>query len=151
VPGLAPEIRARLVRRHLRPTARTHEGVALREAGVSAMVDVSDGLAGDLGHVLAASGVGALLNGEALPISADLRAYCGDSGADPLSLVLEGGEDYELVFTVPPAAEARVQRLTDAGRVTACRIGRIEAGPGLRMALRGDVRPIAPRGYEHFT
>lgn len=149
--GLDREARRRLVGRHLRPTARTREGVALREAGVSAMIDVSDGLAGDLGHVLAASGVGALLEAEALPISDDLRAYCRATQADPVSLVLEGGEDYELVFTVPAEAEARVARLTDGGEVAARPIGRIEAAPGLRMRVGGAVRPVAARGYEHFA
>lgn len=151
VKGLERDARRRLVGRHLRPTARTAEGVALREAGVSAMIDISDGLAGDLGHVLAASAVGALLNAEALPISDDLRAYCRASQVDPVSLVLEGGEDYELAFTVPAAAEARVARLTEAGEVAACPIGRIEAAPGLRMRLGGEVRPVTSRGYEHFA
>jgi len=149
--AIAPEERERLVRRHLDPTARVAEGVRLRDAGVSAMIDVSDGLAGDLGHVLAASGVGALLEADALPLSGALRAYCAAIGTDAAAHVLSGGEDYELVFAVPPAAEARVRDLVASGAVTACRIGRFETEPGLRLRREGEVRAVLPRGYEHFA
>lgn len=149
--AIPPEARERLVRRHLDPTPRVAEGVRLRDAGASAMIDVSDGLAGDLGHVLAASGVGALLEADALPLAPALRAYCAAIGTDAAARVLAGGEDYELVFAVPPAAEARVRDLVASGAVAACRIGRCETEPGLRLRREGVVRPVTVRGYEHFT
>lgn len=148
---IPPEDRERLVRRHLDPTPRVAEGVRLRDAGVSAMVDVSDGLAGDLGHVLAASGVGAVLEADVLPLSGALRAYCAATDTDAAAHVLAGGEDYELVFAVPPPAEAKVNDLIASGQLAACRIGRFETEPGLRLRRDGRVRPIGARGYEHFA
>jgi thiamine-monophosphate kinase len=149
--AIPPDARARLVGRHLDPTPRVAEGVRLRDAGVGAMIDVSDGLAGDLGHVLAASGVGAVLEADALPLSAALRAYCAAIGTDTAAQVLAGGEDYELVFAVPPEAEAKVRDLVASGAVAACRIGRFETEPGLRLRRGAQVRPITVRGYEHFA
>jgi thiamine-monophosphate kinase len=159
--AISPEHRDRLVHRHLDPTPRVAEGVRLRDAGVTAMIDVSDGLAGDLGHILAASGVGACLEADALPLSPALRAYCAavhtdkatDKAVDAAAFVLGGGEDYELVFAVPPEAEPRVEGLVASGAVEARRIGRFEAEPGLRLrrgGQGGEIRPIAPHGYEHF-
>lgn len=145
------DARDHLVRRHLDPTARVAEGVRLREAGVSAMIDVSDGLAGDLMHVLDASGVGAVLEADALPLSGPLRAYCAAIGTNTAAHVLSGGEDYELVFAVPPPAEAKVNDLIASGAVAACRIGRFETEPGLRLRRDGEVRPVTARGYEHFA
>jgi thiamine-monophosphate kinase len=152
--GLSPTARAALIARHLHPTARVTEGLKLRESGaVSAMIDVSDGLAGDLGHILEASGtgtLGAVLEAEALPLSDAFAAYCAAAGEDPDRLALAGGEDYELAFTVPEAAEDRIARLL-AGGLEARRIGRIVAEPGLSLARDGAVRPIATHGYEHFA
>jgi thiamine-monophosphate kinase len=148
---ISPEDKERLVRRHLDPTPRTAEGVLLRDAGVSAMIDLSDGLAGDLGHLLTASGVGAVLEADALPLSGALRAYCAATGTDTAAHVVVGGEDYELVFAVPPAAEAQVRELIASGAVAACRIGRFESEPGLRLRRDGRVRPVTVRGYEHFA
>jgi thiamine-monophosphate kinase len=144
-------VRRALTERHLRPRARIEEGIRLREAGAaSAMIDVSDGLAADLGHVLAASGVGAVLEAESLPLSAAFAAYCAATGTDPVRLALAGGEDYELAFTVPAAAEAEVIRLL-AGGAGARRIGRIVAGTGLGLERDGTVGPIPTAGYEHFV
>jgi thiamine-monophosphate kinase len=124
------------------PTPRVGLGQALRGIATSA-VDVSDGLLGDLGHILAASGVGACVDADALPRSAVLAAQ-------PLTLQREcglaGGDDYELVFTVP-----RGVTLPDVG-VALTRIGRIEAAPGLRVVdARGEAIAHGLRSFDHFV
>jgi len=124
------------------PTPRVALGQALRGIATAA-IDVSDGLIGDLGHILAASGVGARLEVDALPRSAVLAAQ---PAALQQQCLLAGGDDYELVFTAPPGA-----RLPDAGVALAC-IGRIEAEPGLRVVdARGAVVEHGLRSFDHFA
>ncbi len=123
------------------PTPRLALGQALRGVATAAL-DISDGLLGDLGHLLAASGVGATLELAVLPRSAVLAAQ-------PLALqqecLLAGGDDYELVFTAPPGS-----RLPDVG-VPLTRIGRIEAAPGLRVVdARGERVDHGLRSFDHF-
>ena len=128
------------------PEPRVAAGLALRGIASSA-IDVSDGLCADLGHVLRASGVGASIEAARLPLSAGLTAAVGHRRATDLALA--GGDDYELVFTVPAEREPRL-----AGaplEVPIARIGVIERHPGLRC-LGPDGRPRpAPAGYEHFA
>jgi thiamine-monophosphate kinase len=129
------------------PQPRVALGRALRGLASSA-IDVSDGLAGDLGHILHRSAVGARLHLADLPRSAVLGAMPED--LQRLCL-LTGGDDYELVFTAP--AEAR-DRVLEAGRQSATpvyRIGRIEPQPGLRL-VDGEGRELdlALQGFDHF-
>ena len=161
-------LRARLDR----PTPRVAAGLALRGLA-SAALDLSDGLLADLGHLLAASGVGAELDADALPFSPALAAYvasavrrreralaqaapdAGDAGADAApsaraaaaslrrGLQLAGGDDYELCFTAPPGADAAVRDALAAVGVAATRIGRIVDAPGLRLRA-ADGQPLAP-------
>jgi thiamine-monophosphate kinase len=108
-----------------------------------AAIDISDGLLGDLGHVLAASGVGARLELDALPRSDVLAAQ---SETLQRECLLAGGDDYELVFTAPPGA-----RLPDAG-VALTRIGRIEAAGGLRVVdAQGEAVEHGLRSFDHFA
>jgi thiamine-monophosphate kinase len=129
------------------PQPRVALGLALR-AVAHAAIDLSDGLAGDLGHVLAQSRVGALLEWAALPRSPALAAL-------PLQLqqqcVLGGGDDYELLFTAPAAAEAQFLTFARETGVPITAIGRIEPGQGVRVTDK-DGREIAVKvaGYEHF-
>jgi len=131
-----------------RPQPRVALGIALR--GVAhAAIDLSDGLAGDLGHLLARSRVGALLDWSALPRSAMLAAQ-------PLPLqrqcVLAGGDDYELLFSAPPSAHAAVQRAAASAAVAVSRIGNVQAEAGLRVRWPdGSVSPWAARGFDHFA
>lgn len=120
-----------------RPQPRLALGRALRGLAHAA-ADVSDGLAGDLGHILAASGVGAVLD------AAALRAAGGPGVL--LDFVLHGGDDYELVFTAPPGAAAAIARLGEP--VT--RIGHITTEAGLWLDEGGQRRVLAPRGFDHF-
>ncbi len=129
------------------PEPRVALGKALRGLATSA-VDVSDGLAGDLGHVLQRSNVGATLRLADLPRSAVLGAMPED--LQRLCL-LTGGDDYELVFTAPPDARQRVLEAGRAAGTPVYRIGRIESAPGLRVVdgLGHPVRDL-PRSFDHF-
>ena len=129
------------------PQPRVALGLALRGVASSA-IDVSDGLLGDLAHVLRRSGVGAELRVDALPRSRILRAL-------PIALqrqcTLAGGDDYELVFTAPPARAAAVSAAARTAGVEVSRIGRIRAEPGLDL-LDADGLPVANgfASFDHF-
>jgi thiamine-monophosphate kinase len=129
------------------PRPRVELGVALRGLATSA-IDVSDGLAGDLGHVLRRSGVAAVVEVDALPLSADLAAQ-------PLTwrreCLLAGGDDYELVFTAPPDRRAAVAAAAQGARTTVTRIGHIEAGEGLRFVDASGHAVAGPvASFDHF-
>ena len=99
-----------LVQRHYRPVPRIREGQALAATpGVHAMMDISDGIASDLRHILKASGAGAVIRTQELPLSAELRQVCARQGWDATTLALTGGEDYELLFTMAPGTEPPVE------------------------------------------
>ena len=129
------------------PEPRVALGQRLRGIASSA-IDVSDGLLGDLAHILHRSSVGARLDADALPRSA---ALAGLAPALQLECLLHGGDDYELLFSAAPAQrEAVLAAARDAG-VPATRIGHIEAGTALRV-LDGAGRPldVKPGGFDHF-
>ncbi len=107
-----------------------------------ACIDLSDGLAGDLGHILEQSHVGACLDWDALPLSQAVRAYINDTG--DWRMPLTAGDDYELCFTVSPE---QADKLT----VAATRIGIIESQPGLRLNKSGNIQPLEVKGFEHFS
>ena len=130
------------------PQPRLALGQALRGLATSA-IDVSDGLVGDLGHVLARSRVGATLDADAVPAHPVLARQ-------PLArrreCTLAGGDDYELLFTAPaPRRDEVLAAGQRAGVVVTC-IGRIDSAPGLRLLDR-DARPIDARyaGFDHFA
>lgn len=129
------------------PQPRVGLGIALRGVASSA-VDVSDGFMGDLGHVLDRSGVGATVSVDRLPRSAVLAAQ-------PQRLqrlcTLTGGDDYELVFTAPAAADAAVQAAAHGAGVAVTAVGTIEAAPGLRL-VDADGAPVSPlaAAFDHF-
>jgi len=140
------------VSRHLDPTPRVREGARLAEARLpSAMIDISDGLLADLGHILDLSGVGARLLLDKLPLSADYIERHSIISEDIFSFPLSGGEDYELLFTTPPGKIATVQSvLMECG--TGCSvIGEIAvAGLNLFTASGVEYTP-EERGYNHFS
>ena len=132
-----------------RPNARVGVGIAVRDLA-RAMIDVSDGLAQDLGHILQASGVGAELELGRLPVSSSLLDFHPDD-AERWQLQLGGGDDYELCFTAPPShALAIEQALADCG-VSASVIGHITAEPGLHcLTPDGAAFEWRQSGYRHF-
>jgi thiamine-monophosphate kinase len=130
-----------------RPTPRVALGQALRGLATSA-IDVSDGLLGDLGHVLSASGVGAELWVDALPCSEHLA---GQALPVQRLCTLTGGDDYELVFTAPGERDDAVREAAQRADAPVTRIGRITAEPGLRC-VDADGQPVAAPGasFDHF-
>jgi thiamine-monophosphate kinase len=129
------------------PQPRLALGLALRGVATSA-IDISDGLLGDLGHVMQQSGVGATLHLDALPRSAILQAQ---PEALQRECLLAGGDDYELLFTAPPS---RREAVLEAGRqagVAVTRCGTVDAGDA-RVVLDAAGRPLParPRGFDHF-
>jgi thiamine-monophosphate kinase len=130
------------------PQPRVALGLALRGLASSA-IDLSDGLAGDLGHVLRRSGVGARVRLDALPRS---RVLAAQPAALQAECLLAGGDDYELLFTAPPAHHARVQAAAAAAGVAVQACGHIEAEAGLRIVDAAG-QPVAGRwqGFDHFA
>lgn len=148
--ALAPEHRAALIERYRLPQPRVAFGQALAAVpGVHAAADVSDGLVADLGHICAASGLGARLRADKLPLSAAAEAAM--AMADIGSRLLTGGDDYEIVFTAAPAAETALRALaSDQGlRLTA--IGNVENGQGVTVLDEaGEIISLLQKGYRHF-
>ncbi len=145
--ALAGEAFAATRQRMERPTPRVALGLELRGLATSA-IDVSDGLLGDLGHVLSASGVGAELQADALPRSAHLAAQ---SLALQRLCTLTGGDDYELVFTAPADRDAAVREAAQRAHAPVTRIGRITAEPGLRCVdAAGQTVPAPGASFDHF-
>ena len=129
------------------PEPRVALGLALRGLASSA-IDLSDGLVGDLGHVLAQSHVGATVNADAMPTS---RILAAQSLALRRECLLAGGDDYELLFTAAANADAAVMAAADRAGVAITRIGRIDAAPGLRVVDgRGAVVTNAFTAFDHF-
>lgn len=141
-----PALQARLDR----PTPRVELGLAL--AGhAHAAIDVSDGLLADLGHVCRASGVGARLDIDAVPVSAALRNAVDDVHARR-ALQASGGDDYELCFTAPVSARDAIVAAGAASATPVARIGRMIEGAGIAVST-GEGAPWSPAraGWDHFA
>lgn len=134
--------------RFLFPTPRCDIGIALRGIA-SACIDVSDGLGGDLEKLCAASGCGAELDAAALPISDSLLGAVGREAAREYALT--GGEDYELLFTVPLARLGAMTSAIARGLGPVTRIGSLVAGKGVRVFARGGVMQFSGSGFDHFA
>lgn len=148
------ETAALLVKQHLTPTPRFNLGRALSTKKLaSSAIDISDGLSSEIHHLCEESGVGAEIHEEALPVSASLTHYCDENRLDPLGFVLNGGEDYELLFTVPLSriSEA-VQKLPGETGVAVKSIGRmVPKAKGVTLITRkGERKALEAKGYDHF-
>lgn len=130
------------------PSSRIEAGIALRGLATSA-IDLSDGLASDLKHILRASGVGASVDVNALPISDALRAFKG--GERGIVMALTGGDDYELCFTIASNNEAAMLERLSEIEVTPHRIGIIESDTGLRWLGNAAFENLNLNGYKHFN
>jgi len=143
--------RASVERRLERPEPRVALGMSLRGIA-SAALDVSDGLTGDLGHILDASKVGATIDLAGVPCSDVMQSLLrSDSRAVALQALLAGGDDYELCFTAPPAMRERIAALADTLALPLTPIGIVNAEPGLVVHdERGEALFPLPRAFDHF-
>ena len=138
--------------RYRRPRPRLREAQFLRQHGARSLIDLSDGLSSDLAHVCEASGMGARLHADRIPISDETRRVAHALGLDALTMALHGGEDFELCLTAPPgAAEALEQDFRDQFDCPLTRIGTIQADAGVTLCHSdGGELPLIAGGYDHF-
>ena len=129
--------------KHLVPQPRVKEG-RLLVGLATAMIDLSDGLAGDLAHICARSSVGAKIEKELLPISEEVLRTAEALNQDPIQWALRGREDFELLFTVPPGKVP-----SKIGPSTVHPIGEIVAEPGIRL-IDGETITVIEGAYDHF-
>ncbi len=146
---LDEDTRRRVWSRLRRPTPRVAAGMALRGIA-SAAIDVSDGLVADLGHLCRASGVGARIRLDRLPLSDALRTGAGREEGGRIAAT--GGDDYELCFTVPPERVARLEERAAGLDCPITEVGAIERGSGVTCVRPdgGTWSPGGPGGYRHF-
>jgi thiamine-monophosphate kinase len=141
---------AELIERHCRPTPRVTAGALLAKHRLAtAMIDISDGLVQDLAHLCQASGTGAVIRADDLPLSAAYRALAGKAGTRH---ALSGGEDYELLFCARKKHRARVEKLHGPAGVRITRIGScVEARRGI-VVMDSSNNPVATarQGHDHF-
>ncbi len=138
---------------HLYPRARTELGIWLAHHKIpSSMIDISDGLSTDLARVCAASGVGANLDAEKIRpvvVPRAARKFLANRRFDPLQAALHGGDDYELLFTVPPRKEKLLRRARGISQL--CRIGEITRAKQIIVTERdGHSSPLEPNGWDSF-
>ena len=141
------------IARQLDPLPRVREGMKLAEARIpSAMIDISDGLLADLGHILKLSGAGARLYLEKLPISEEYREKQPLFKEEFFSLPLSGGEDYELLFTIPAGKISALQSMFAEPGIAATVIGEITPHDGISV-LTSSGNEFSPRqtGFSHFS
>ena len=146
--------RKKLVQRHLAPTARIRESNWLVKSRlrVTSMIDISDGLAQDLNHVLTASSVGATLQKSLFPTSRHCAGFCRDNGLNPLNYLIYGGEDYELLFTLKAEDVYNLRESIDEFGSPVTQIGEITKGRGITLVGdRGRRQTLSePSGFNHF-
>jgi thiamine-monophosphate kinase len=148
--GRNPEPAARLA--FALPTPRLVEARWLAERqALNALIDLSDGLAGDAGHIAAASGVRIILEAAAIPIHPAVRAGTADEAA-ALRTALSGGDDYELCFAAPAGViEDLADAFTHTFGVSLTRVGSVHGGTGVFLRdLDGRIAPLSIGGYDHF-
>jgi thiamine-monophosphate kinase len=145
-----PAVRDALISRQLDPEPRIEAGRALRGSGVTALIDLSDGLAPDLGHVAASSGVAIELEASLVPVQTGVAAVAASAGADPLRLAIAGGEDYELAMTFPSGRRPAIEHALEAAGSGLTVVGEVVPGAGVRLTLDGSPLPL-PAGFDHLN
>lgn len=151
--GLEPsdeKLRAKLMESLARPRAKLVEGLTLASLkAATASIDSSDGLAISLYQLAEASGVGFEI--EHVPIAKEAMDFAEEFGLDPLELALFGGEEYELVVTIPPDKWEEAARAVEGAGASLIRMGVVSRGEGVYLILEGGTRrEVARRGWEHF-
>jgi thiamine-monophosphate kinase len=143
--------RRQAILRHLAPEPRMSAGETIGKLGLAtAMIDISDGLSTDLGHILEESHCGAIIRSDSIPIADCVKKFLSlEPGMDPISLALRSGEEYELLFTARSEMQARVLELAAALELPITAIGEIARESGMRLAREGKESILTPSGYEH--
>lgn len=140
---------ATLVKRYQQPNPRTGFSSHLRRFA-TASADVSDGLIADAGHIAEASDVGIVIHKDALPVSTEAQALIA-AHPELESAIWSGGDDYEVVFTAPPAMAPEIKRAAEDLGISISRIGEVVSGENVQLLdLNGENVHIASRGYVHF-
>ncbi len=135
---------------HLDFTPRVREALALHEAAeLHALIDISDGLARDLGHICEESRCGAVVVAERVPITEDARLLSARDGRSPLLHALSDGEDFELILAVSPEDGERLVGTQPVAGITLTRIGQCVAEPGMWIEEADQRRELPPLGYSH--
>lgn len=150
-PEMQPELEDKqyIVGRQLRPEARMDVIYELKELGIkpTSMIDISDGLASELMHICSQSGVGATVYKDNLPADAQMLETAVEFNLDPITCIMNGGEDYELLFTVPLTDYDKVKNhpdITIIGKIT-------DASEGVNLANKqGQSFPLHAQGWKHF-
>jgi thiamine-monophosphate kinase len=150
---LADAMCTALRQRYTQPLPRVREAIFLRASGhLTSMIDLSDGLAGDLGHLCEESGVGAQIVADTLPLDSGVREVARALGEDPVDYALRGGEDFELCYTALPGA---LTPLLDEFRgqfgIDLTRVGVMTSERSLRLVhADGSQTPLSPQAFDHF-
>lgn len=149
---LDADLQAPLCRAHLDPRPQLAAGRVLAgQRLATALIDLSDGVATDLGHLCRAGGVGARVPAASAPVSPRVKAAAPWLGADPLDLALKGGEDYQLLFTSPPdKAPALYAAFARAGLAPPLPLGEIIPGSGVLLETAAGEKDITGEGFDHF-
>jgi len=144
------EVWEALCEAHLNPVPQVRLGQNLARSGyVTAMQDISDGIATDLAHICRASKVSAIVDSDLLPMHASLQRAAAFLKISPHTLMLRAGEDYQLLFTVKEGQEKSFTKYMGEDKQLVTNIGRVTAGEGVFLLKNGETRDISFQGYEH--
>lgn len=143
-----------LINAYIRPEHRLKEAQAMADSGlVNSMIDISDGLSGDLAHICEKSNVGAEISMDKLPLNDSIISICKEKGGNPHEVVLGPSDDYELIFTCRPgSADKLKETISSVSDVRVSEIGKIvESQEGMRLVLPdGTKKPLNAHGWDHF-